>query len=137
MSGVDRPDGLCELVLIVADVPRATAFYRDVVGLELEKPADESWAWFWTGAPGASPRLALTTGPLLFEEHSPHPEGRRFGPVHFALRAERAGFAAALERVRSAGTAIHGPIRLEWMRADSGYFHDPDGHLVELWSPDP
>jgi catechol 2,3-dioxygenase-like lactoylglutathione lyase family enzyme len=29
--------GISEVVLIVADVPRATAFYQDVVGLLLER----------------------------------------------------------------------------------------------------
>ena len=133
----DRPAGLSELVLIVSDVPRATAFYRDVVGLTLEHPPSEAWAWFWSGAAGASPRLALHCGPLLFEEHSPFPPGQRFGRVHFALRLERAGVEAALDRLRAAGVEVHGPTRLEWMGADSRYFFDPDGHLVEFWSPDP
>jgi catechol 2,3-dioxygenase-like lactoylglutathione lyase family enzyme len=79
------PRGLSELVLIVADVPRSAAFYRDVVGLIPETGPTEEWAWFWAGAVGEAQRLAVHKGPLLFEEHSPRPPGARFGNVHFAL----------------------------------------------------
>jgi len=30
-----------------------------------------------------------------------------------------------------------GPMRLEWMKADAYYFYDPDGNLLEWWTPDP
>ena len=44
--------GLSELVLIVNDVARSAAFYRDVVELVQEKEPSEEWAWFWAGDPG-------------------------------------------------------------------------------------
>lgn len=128
--------GFAELVLVVDDVPRAAAFYREVVGLAVERGADESWAWFWTGAPHASARLALRRGTLLFEEHSPRGAAPAWGPVHFALTVPRSELGAATERVRDAGVTVHGPTRLEWMSATSQYFYDPDGNLVEFWSPD-
>lgn len=130
------PVGLSELVLIVADIPAAAAFYRDCVGLIPCTPETDTWAWFWAGDLGQAQRLALRRGPLLFEEHSPLPAGRRFGPVHFALSVPRAQLKGAVERLRSAGVKVHGPTRLEWMRAESYYFHDPDANLVEFWSPD-
>lgn len=130
------PAGLSELVLIVADVPKAAAFYREVVGLIPCTPASDAWAWFWAGEPGEPQRLALHRGSLLFEEHSPLPAGRRFGPIHFALSVPRAELLEAVERVRGAGVRVHGPMRLEWMKAESYYFYDPDANLVEFWSPD-
>lgn len=129
--------GLVELVLVVADVRAAAAFYRDVVGLVPETEPDDHWAWFWSGKPGASPRLALRNGRLLFEERSPLPEGHRFGQVHFALRVERANLEATLGRLNSNGVEVFGPSRLEWMKADSYYFYDLDANLLEWWSPDP
>jgi catechol 2,3-dioxygenase-like lactoylglutathione lyase family enzyme len=27
------------------------------------------------------------------------------------------------------------PVELEWMNARSYYFYDPDGNLLEFWSP--
>ncbi|HEX9370649.1 MAG TPA: VOC family protein, partial [Roseiflexaceae bacterium] len=73
---------LAEIVLIVNDVKAAAQFYRDVVGLTPEIEADDAWAWFWAGAPGQARRVALHKGTLLFEEHSPLPEGKRWGQVH-------------------------------------------------------
>lgn len=131
------PSGLSEIVLIVADVPAAAAFYRDVVGLIPCTPTSESWAWFWSGEPGSQQRLALHRGRLLFEEHSPLPEGRRFGPIHFALNVPRPELQQAVDRVKRAGVKVHGPMRLEWMKAESYYFYDLDANLVEFWSPDP
>lgn len=129
--------GFAEIVLVVRDVRAAAAFYRDVVGLTPDIEADDTWAWFWAGAPGVPQRLALHKGTLLFEEHSPLPEARRWGAVHFALHVRRENLATAVARVREAGVAVYGPTHFDWMNAESYYFYDPDGNLVEFWSPDP
>ena len=108
--------GLAELVLIVEDVPRAADFYREVVGLEPESPADEEWAWFFAGAADRSQRIALHKGSLLFEEHSPHPEGQRFGNVHFALEVPRGRLDEAVAHVRDE----HRDLRADPLRLDAG-----------------
>jgi len=128
--------GLAEIVLIVEDVPVSARFYEDVVGLKPESEASDEWAWFWAGQEGTQQRVALHRGPLLFEEHSPFPEGERFGRVHFAFEVARDELDAALDRVRSADVAVYGPVELEWMNAESYYFYDPDGNLLEFWSPE-
>jgi catechol 2,3-dioxygenase-like lactoylglutathione lyase family enzyme len=127
--------GLAELVLVVADVPASASFYRDVVGLTPENEPSDEWAWFWAGKEGARQRIALHRGSLLFEEHSPYPEGERFGHVHFAFEVARDELDAAVDRVRKAGVEVHGPIEFEWTEAKSYYFYDPDGNLLEFWSP--
>lgn len=129
--------GLSELVLVVKDVAISERFYREVVGLVPNRPANDRWAWFWAGSPGVPQRVGLTSGPLLFEEHSPRPRGDRFGPVHFAFQVARSALPDNLARVRAAGVTVLGPTRLEWMTAEAHYFYDPDGNLVEFWSPDP
>lgn len=129
--------GISEIVLVVADVPRSAEFYRDVVGLTPFTPADDDWAWFWTGAPEESARLALHRGRLLFEEHSPLPEGQRFGRVHYAFEVERSDLERAVAHVRERDVEVYGPTRFDWMRAESYYFYDPDGNLLEWFSPDP
>lgn len=128
--------GLSELVLLVESVPRAVSFYRDVLGLMLERPATDEWAWFLVEPASGRRRLAVHRGPLLFEEHSPFPPGARFGRAHFAFEVARADLSEHVERIRSAGVTVHGPVRIEWMKAVSWYFYDPDGNLLELWSPD-
>jgi len=127
--------GFAELVLIVEDVPAAARFYKDVVGWTLEHETSDEWAWFWAGEPGTPQRIALHRGTLLFEEHSPFPEGERFGRVHFAFEVAREDLDESLERVRSAGVEVYGPVDFDWMQARSYYFYDLDGNLLEFWSP--
>jgi catechol 2,3-dioxygenase-like lactoylglutathione lyase family enzyme len=129
--------GLSELVLIVEDVPKASRFYQDVVGLELEQETGDEWAWFWAGRVGDPQRIALHRGTLLFEEHSPFPEGHRFGTVHFAFDVAPEDLDASVERVRAAGVEVYGPVEFDWMNARSYYFYDLDGNLLEFWSPNP
>ncbi len=127
--------GLSEIVLIVKDVPTAARFYREVVGLLPESQANDQWAWFWAGEPGQPQRVALHRGTLLFEEHSPHPAGARFGPIHFAFHVPPDQLEAAINHVRTAGVEVYGPVHFDAMAADSFYFYDPDGNLLEFWSP--
>jgi catechol 2,3-dioxygenase-like lactoylglutathione lyase family enzyme len=126
--------GFSEIVLIVEDVPKAAEFYEHVVGLELEHRSEE-WAWFFAGTDDRKQRLAVHRGSLMYEQHSPHPEGDRFGHVHFAFEIDRGELDTAVGRVRSAGVEVFGPEQLDWMDAQSYYFYDPDGNLLELWSP--
>jgi catechol 2,3-dioxygenase-like lactoylglutathione lyase family enzyme len=127
--------GFSEIVLIVEDVPKAAEFYEHVVGLELEHRTGDDWAWFFASTGDRKQRLAVHRGPLMFEEHSPHREGERFGQVHFAFDVAREELDAAVERVRAAGVEVWRPVDLDWMDAQSYYFYDPDGNLLEFWSP--
>jgi catechol 2,3-dioxygenase len=128
---------LAEIVLIVEDVERSAHFYREVVGLAPENEPGNDWAWFWTGEPGRAQRIALHNGPLLFEERSPLPEGERWGNVHYAFNVPRDRLEEAAEHVRQNATEVYGPVYFDWMKALSYYFYDPDGNLLEFWSPDP
>ena len=129
--------GLSEIVLMVEDVLKAAQFYRDVVGLVPCTEPDDTWAWFWAGPPGVSQRVGLHKGAVRFEEHSPHPPGQRWGRFHYAFEVPRDQLEAAVAHVHAAGVMVYGPIRFEWMQAQSYYFYDLDGHLLEWWSPDP
>ena len=128
--------GISEIVLIVNDVQAAARFYREVDGLAPHTEANDEWAWFWTGEPDHSGRLAVHRGTLLYEENSPHPPGARWGHVHYALNVPRDRLQAALDRAREHGIKVYGPQRFEWMKATGHYLYDPDGNLVEYWSPD-
>ena len=123
-----------ELVLIVKDVKQSKKFYEEVVGLTVEK-SDDDWVWFFVGEPVQKQRLAIHKGKLLFEENSPLPEGKRWGQVHFAFEVEKENLDDALQKVRNKGIEIYGPVKFQWMKAKSYYFYDPDGNLVEYWSP--
>jgi catechol 2,3-dioxygenase-like lactoylglutathione lyase family enzyme len=118
--------GLSELILRVRDVPRAVAFYRDVVGLEVERTPSAEWAWLWTGPTGRLPRLGLTSKPLSFGA------AHTGGPAHFAIAVPRAEIPAEKRRIEALGIEVEGPITFDFWKADSIYFSDPDDHRVEL-----
>ncbi len=98
--------------------------------------ADEEWAWFWVGEPERDQRLALHKGTLLFEELSPFPEGQRFGTIHGALHVPAQRLQQAVEQVKSKGVPVDGPTDFTRRHARSFYFYDPDGNLLECWSPE-
>lgn len=117
--------GLSELILRVRDVPRSVAFYRDVVGLSVERDGSR-WAWLWTGTPGVLPRLGLTSQPLSYGA------AHCGGPAHFALAIAREAIPGEKARLEALGLAVEGPVTFESWRADSIYFSDPDDHRVEF-----
>ena len=118
--------GLSELILRVSDVPRAVAFYRDVVGLAVEREPGPEWAWLWTGPVGSLPRLGLTSRPLSFGA------AHCGGPAHFAIAVARAAIPDEKSRLEALGIAVEGPVTFEFWKADSIYFSDPDHHRVEF-----
>ena len=133
--------GLSELIIKVEDVERVADFYRDVVGLTPDETAPNSNVWFWTGEPGRSARFAVNKGRasladvLPFDEHAPLPEEERWKKAHFAFQVPDERLEAAVERLKMQGVAVFGPVELGWMNARACYFWDPEGHLVEFWSP--
>lgn len=125
MSEIPR-HGLSELILRVSDVERSVAFYRDVVGLEVEQLPSPAWAWLWTGKPGELPRLGLTSKPLSFGA------AHTGGPAHFAIAIARQSILVEKRRLESLGLEVEGPVTFENWKADSIYFSDPDAHRVEF-----
>ncbi len=128
-------NGISEIVLIVNDVNKAAAFYRDIVGLIPKTDDTDEWAWFWSGEENNSSRIALHKGKLLYEEYSPLPEGQRWGKIHFALEVDKDNLQKALDKLKENKITIYGPVDFEWMNAKSYYFYDPDNNLVEYWTP--
>lgn len=126
--------GYAEIVLIVRDVKKSARFYKDVVGLEIDKEADDEWAWFWIGPKRNRQRLGLHKGKLLFEEYSPHPEGQRWGNIHYALHVPMNVLYQAIDHVSRSGVNIYGPKEFPYFDAIAYYFYDPDGNLIEFWS---
>ncbi|MGH8003851.1 MAG: VOC family protein [Limisphaerales bacterium] len=108
-------DGISEIVLRVKDVKAAAKFYQEVVGLVPRTPASDTaeWVWFWAGEVGQPQTIAVQKGPLLFEEKSPLPEGKRWGQVHFAFKVSRDKLEEAAAHVRSKGVEVFGPAHFK------------------------
>jgi len=116
--------GFDHVVLIVADVERAIAWYRDVLGLTTERWEE----WQRDEAPFVSVRIDATTVIDLVEGDV---TGRNVD--HFCLVVAPETDLAVWARAASI-PIIEGPAR-RWGAqgwAVSIYVHDPDGHVVEL-----
>jgi catechol 2,3-dioxygenase-like lactoylglutathione lyase family enzyme len=117
--------GISEVILVVADLKRSTAFYRDIVGLPQDN-LGEKFAWFWAGPPGVSQRIGITEGPLSFG--AAHVRG----PLHFALGTERARIPELKAALESQGLAVEGPVEFRFWNALSIYCSAPDVNRVEF-----
>lgn len=126
---VVQVDGLFETHLTVGDLPRAVAFYGEVLGLTLAHHIPERRvAFFWVGAPGRA-MLGLWEGPSVLRMH-----------LHFAMTVSLDELLAAPARLLARGVrprdfdGEHGdePCVLAWMPAAAVYFSDPDGHSLEF-----
>jgi glyoxylase I family protein len=122
------------VVLRVRDLDAALAFYRDALGLAIERQLDLGLVQLRAGAslidlvPVSSP-LGRIGGP------APGSDGRNMD--HFAL--ELARFDAAEIFAHLAAHAIeHGEVSTRYGAKGSGpslYIKDPDGNTVELKGP--
>lgn len=117
--------------LKVADLDRAIAFYRDILGFELNQKFGEKAAFL--GAGGYHHHIGLN----VWESAggTPPPPGHT-GLYHAAfLYPDRAALAAVFRKVVEAGITLDGA-------ADHGvseaiYLRDPDGNGVELYRDRP
>jgi catechol 2,3-dioxygenase len=113
--------------LKVADLERAIAFYRDVMGFDLVQRYGSQAAFLSAG--GYHHHIGLNT----WESRGGHPPGRgATGLYHVAfLYPDRPALARALRQVVAAGVPVDGA-------ADHGvseaiYFRDPDGNGIEIY----
>jgi catechol-2,3-dioxygenase len=119
--------GISELVLEVSDLDAARRFYGEVLGFEETRYGEgrDDRRWYLIGD---TARLGLWTPQVGLAG------GRGGAHVHFAFHLARDQLDSLLERLRSQGTEVEGPIQLGADRAI--YVTDPDGNVVEFWTQD-
>jgi glyoxylase I family protein len=127
-----RIAGIHHITLISADLERATAFYRDLLGLRLVEAGvnqdDPGARHFWFGDADGAPGTLVT----LFE----YPEMER-GTVgvgathHFAFRVSGEDELEGWRRYLDSRGVPCTPV-LDRDRFKSIYLRDPDGHIVEI-----
>ena len=121
---------LDHIAITVADLTRSVAWYRDVLGLEPRH--QDVWGNVPTFMCAGSTGLALF--PAETAKPAPKPDtARTLVMRHFAFRANRKNFEAAQQRLRELGADFKFQ---DHEIAHSIYFHDPDGHRVEITTYD-
>ncbi len=129
--------GILETVIYTRDLARAKAFYEGMLGLPVVAGDGQRFHVF-----AVAPRQLL----LVFlhgatSEPIPAPRGGTIPPHHSDGGAHHLGFAidaADLDPWKAHLAAAGVPLLSEagWTRGGrSLYFHDPDGHVLELITP--
>ncbi len=122
------------ITLAVADIGRATRFYRDGLGLPIrdDKPPVVYFQLRGTW-------LALFPREALASYANVEPDGQGFAGITLSCNlASREEVDQAIAAAEKAGaTVINPPHRVGW-GGYTGWFSDPDGHLWEIvWNPRP
>jgi len=127
--------GLFETHLHVLDLERSMKFYRSILGLELGRHEPERRAAFYWIGKDQSTMLGLWEAPPWVLDATSN-----------IVRTQHIAFAVSLEDMDRAIQHLTNRIELRnfydeitnepsvfgWMPAASIYFHDVDGHLLEL-----
>jgi len=117
--------------LKVADLDRAIAFYRDVIGLEVTQRFGAQAAFLAAG--GYHHHIGLNT---WSSKGGPRPDRNATGLFHTAfLYPDRRALAAALQTVIAAGVDIEGAA--DHGVSEAVYFSDPDGNGIEIYRDRP
>src|SRR3954447_20760333 len=121
--------GLFETHLTVADVPRSTAFYRDVVGLPVALDLPERGAAFhWIGPPGQAMLglWSIGSAPMNMQLHVAFDVA-----LDDVLAAPAALRERGVEPLSFFAEPADEPSVIGWMPAGAVSSRAPDGHLLE------
>jgi catechol 2,3-dioxygenase-like lactoylglutathione lyase family enzyme len=131
MAGL-RVTALDHIVLWSSDVERSVAFYRDLLGCEVER-LDE-----WRAGEVFFPSVRLSATTLIDVFPGGGEGAGQLTPRnlhHFCLSVETDDLRAAAERLRESGVPVDGEVDTRWGARGDGqsfYVRDPDGNVVEL-----
>jgi len=116
-------------ILVISDLDRSVAFYRDVLGAELVREYGGSSAVF--SFAGAWLLLVTGGGPTEDKPTVTFEVPADLDQVSHAMTIRVPDGMAAYETLRERGAGfLTPPVISEW--EVRGFFRDPDGHLIEI-----
>src|SRR5207237_47662 len=113
--------GLVEVVLVVEDIGRSVAFYRDTLGLEPISPPDVVER---TGVPQ---QVVLIPRQLVGEQPLVHTRALH----HIGLEVAPEDYDRERQRLAGLGFELRGGQH-PFMPMDAFYLDDPDGNEIEI-----
>ncbi len=115
-----------QIAMTVEDLPRAVAFYRDVLGMRFLFEAPPAMAFFDCGGVRLMLSLAADKGEAA---------GQRFASViYYAVPDIQEAAAVLIGRGVSFESAPHVVARLPHADLWMGFLRDPDGNLLAIMS---
>ena len=121
--------GLIEVVLLVEDIERSLAFYRDTLGLETISPPAVPVKFLRIGAPGDGVPQQVVLIPRSMAADQPLPRSRALH--HIGLEVAPDQYESERERLAKLGLEIRGGQH-PFLPIDAFYLDDPDGNEVEI-----
>lgn len=129
-----RPKAILETVLYVDSLDRATAFYREVLGLPLIHDDPRMRAF---DVSGQGVLLLFERGGTLAPVETPFgtiPPHDGAGPLHMAFAIGKDDLPGWRDQLAAHNIAVESEVN--WPAGGrSLYFRDPDGHCLELATP--
>jgi catechol 2,3-dioxygenase-like lactoylglutathione lyase family enzyme len=120
------------ITILTDDVPRLTAFYRDVMGFTVKQDMGGYVEFHHDGV-----RFAICARSILHEAsgHASYTEARRGQAFELAFPcAEPAEVDRAYAKIVAQGaTPVHAPADMLWGQR-TAMFADPDGNIHELFA---
>ncbi|HET9324575.1 MAG TPA: VOC family protein [Gaiellaceae bacterium] len=128
---IDPRTDIGHVHLKVSDLDRSIAFYRDVLGFELQQRMGDQAAFLSAG--GYHHHVGLNTWESA---GGPPPPPGTTGLYHFAIRfPDRKALATTLKRVVEAGVRLDGAS--DHGVSEAIYLRDPDENGIELYRDRP
>jgi lactoylglutathione lyase len=113
--------------LIVADVDRSLAFYRDVLGFEVQTTVPEAGPFVFAAVTHGNVEVFLNARDVAVAEY-PAFQGRPLGGT-LTLFMEVTGVEAAHERLNPQVQIVM-PLEKKWYGSTEFAFLDPDGYVI-------
>jgi glyoxylase I family protein len=120
MGSLLKVNGIDHVVFHVKDLPRAKKFYVDFLGMEVDH--ESSWQSFLKCG---------RQGVALFEVEDNEEVHGGSEVNHMALRLTSGDYERVKATLENAGIEVHGRPG----DPHCVYFHDPDGHQLQLLMP--
>jgi catechol 2,3-dioxygenase len=121
--------GLVEVVLVVEDIDRSVAFYRDTLGLEAISPPEMPVKFLRVGAAQVGVPQQVVLIPRSMTAAEPLVRTRRLH--HIGLEVAADDYERERDRLAALGFEIRGGEH-PFMPVEAFYLDDPDGNEIEI-----